>query len=260
MQRTIFCTILISMLFGAGISNAQVDISAVTHTYNGQYAPDHVAAIWIEDSTGNYVTTLKMWGEVFWYMLSEWWQSSSGVYDYDAVTAATRSVHGELSAQWDCTGPNGEKVEKGIYRFLIEFTESNSQVISGEIDLRGGADTVSVDDTQYFSDVQAVYLPASDAEIPISGRNPAMIPLRYKMRGRKIFLFPGQKGMEIISARLHSLKGGGIATSESNTSHGSYASIIDIPGYAAGVYLVSVNTRRETGTETRHSFRLFLRD
>jgi hypothetical protein len=96
-----------------------------TVSYNGGYAPRNVGAIWIQDSTGAFVKSLKVWARSQISRLTNWNTSSRG-NRVDAVTSATINSHQLHTATWNCTDVNGAIVKDGTYRICVEFTESNA--------------------------------------------------------------------------------------------------------------------------------------
>lgn len=107
-------------------------------------------AVWIEDSSGEYVTTLMVTGYTakngykkratsipLWVEKSRRADMSS--FDVDAISKATPDT-GSLVYTWDCR-VNGNPVEAGIYRYFVEGTVAYTDnigrnvVFSGEINL-----------------------------------------------------------------------------------------------------------------------------
>ncbi len=136
-------------------------VSVHTHTYNGEYAPYNTAAIWVEDSSGAFITTVKLWGLRYWVALSNWLDASGA--KYDGVSAATRQSHGEISGIWDMKDKSDAIVPYGMYRVQVEFTESDYAAKHREVSiiLDGVAHDTAFDDTQFFSDFNVSYTPTS---------------------------------------------------------------------------------------------------
>lgn len=96
-----------------------------TTSYGGKYGPRHVGAIWIEDAQGIFVRSLEVWGDVRREHLVTW-VSASAENDVDAITYATRRVHGTHQATWDLLRADGTPATPGLYRLRAEITEVNS--------------------------------------------------------------------------------------------------------------------------------------
>lgn len=109
---------------------AQTEGTAVftvrTVTHNGNYAPDHVLAIWVTNESGQFVQTLKRRAasrEQYLYQ----WISDSNRNDVDGTTGATLGSHQTHVLPWDCTDSAGAVVPDGTYRIHVEMTERNGQ-------------------------------------------------------------------------------------------------------------------------------------
>lgn len=100
-------------------------VEFTTVSVGGRYAPSHVAAVWITDSSGKFVKTLREWGYRRQGYLSAW-RASSGANTVDAITAATLKSHGPLTLDWDCTDTSKKRVAAGKYTVRAEFTEANT--------------------------------------------------------------------------------------------------------------------------------------
>jgi len=98
--------------------------SVTTTTYNGNYAPRHVLAIWIESSTGTFVKSLKVYGSARRQYLTNW-NSNSSSNTTDAVTGATLNSHQKHSLSWNGTDKSGNVVGDGTYKLCVEYTEND---------------------------------------------------------------------------------------------------------------------------------------
>lgn len=102
-----------------------LSVNATTSSYNGQYAPHHVVAIWVQSSSGTFVKTLLAKAAVRKTYLSNWLKASSNGNTTDAITGATLNTHGVLTCIWNGMDINGNIVGDGDYNLCIEFTENN---------------------------------------------------------------------------------------------------------------------------------------
>ncbi|HBA84433.1 MAG TPA: hypothetical protein DCZ95_10100 [Verrucomicrobia bacterium] len=108
---------------------AQTDGTATfrvsTKTANGNYAPNHVLAIWVTDAQTNFVKTLKRQAASRIQYLTQWGpKSQSNVVD--GITGATLNSHRTHLLTWNCRNTSGAVVPDGTYRFYVEFTENNA--------------------------------------------------------------------------------------------------------------------------------------
>lgn len=109
-----------------GVKSAgTLSVSTVTSQAGGNYAPKNIVAIWVENSSGEYVKSLLVYADEYKRFLTNWVSNSS--YDVtDAVTGATVNNHGTRSCTWDGTDVDGNIVTDGTYRVCMELTDKNS--------------------------------------------------------------------------------------------------------------------------------------
>lgn len=103
-------------------ANSSKNFSVTTTSYNGHYAPRHVLAIWIEDSSGKFVKTLLVNAAARKSYLTNWISNSSGT---DASTGATLNSHSTHTVTWNGTNKSGTAVATGTYKLCVEYTEDN---------------------------------------------------------------------------------------------------------------------------------------
>lgn len=96
-----------------------------TSSYNGQYAPSNVVAIWVESSSGTFVKTLLVKAAQRKAYLTNWTNSSAG-NTTDANTGATVHSHSAYTVSWNGKNASGTTVGDGAYNVCVEFTENNS--------------------------------------------------------------------------------------------------------------------------------------
>lgn len=96
-----------------------------TTTYSGHYAPKHVMAAWIVNSSGTFVKSLNVYGNNYMNYLTNWVSASSSSKT-DATTGATLSSHGSVSCTWNGKNTSGTTVADGTYKLCVEFTESDA--------------------------------------------------------------------------------------------------------------------------------------
>jgi len=103
----------------------EVTFTVKTVTYNGNFAPKHVQAIWVEDNQGFVKTSLLRANQRKQYLYT--WRSVSGDNVTDAVTGATLTSHQSITVSWDCTDVDGNIVPDGEYTIHVEFAEKHAQ-------------------------------------------------------------------------------------------------------------------------------------
>ena len=85
----------------------------------------HITAVWLEDSNGNYVTTLHRWGRSYLFDLKAW--SVAAGAGVDGVTSATPTSNGNLPADVFKTFTTGVRnvsnLPDGTYRVRLETSQ-----------------------------------------------------------------------------------------------------------------------------------------
>ena len=119
-------------------------VDFTTASFNGEYAPDNVGAVWVTDEQDVFVKTLELWAvKRVKYLVK--WRAASGDSTIDAVTGATRSHHGPHELVWDMTDVGGKVVPDGVFRVYVEFTEQNGAGVWLARDFVKGAEPVELD-------------------------------------------------------------------------------------------------------------------
>ncbi len=137
---------------GTSTSGGSFSFDVTTVNQRGRYAPANVGAIWIEDSSGKFVKTLKVWAFVRGRYLSKF-NNEAGGSRVDAVTSATLRSFGAQHATWTLTDVNGAAVPDGAYKVLIEVTDHDGtgQWTSVDFTLPGMGQKVTAPDVQYYT-------------------------------------------------------------------------------------------------------------
>jgi len=105
-----------------GTLNVTVTTSATT---GGTYIPRNVEAIWIQNSSGQFVKSLLVYAAARIGELTNWNTSSAG-NKVDAITGATQSSHGVRTCSWNGTNVSGVVVADGTYTLKMELTDKNA--------------------------------------------------------------------------------------------------------------------------------------
>lgn len=105
--------------------DGSVTFTVRTVTYNGPYGPRNAGAIWITNSSNQFVKTIKVWANQYRYTLVRWIQSSN-YNTTGAVTSASLNNHQLHTVTWNARNAAGTLVEDGNYNFNVEFTEHNA--------------------------------------------------------------------------------------------------------------------------------------
>ncbi len=100
----------------------QLSFTFTTVSITGaDYAPQHVFAVWIKDSNGDFVNSQMVYAqERIGYL--EKFNASSGGFKVDAVTGATLIHHVEHTATWNMKNFLGSTVANGDYTLCFEMS------------------------------------------------------------------------------------------------------------------------------------------
>jgi flagellar hook assembly protein FlgD len=96
-----------------------------TISYNGSYHPSNVGAIWITNSSNQFIKTIKIWASEHRASLVKWMQSANN-NTTGAITGATLNSHQLHSVTWNGKNYQNAVIPDGNYNVNVEFTESSS--------------------------------------------------------------------------------------------------------------------------------------
>ncbi len=110
---------------GGGMAAPQtMRVTFTTTESGGPYRPSNIVAVWIEGAGGAFVKTIERWSNIRTVSLVAWNQKSGG--DADAVSGATRTMHGELVVNWDLKDRQNAVVPDGTYTIRMEVADENA--------------------------------------------------------------------------------------------------------------------------------------
>ncbi len=132
-----------------------VNFTVRTSSPGGNFSPKNIGAIWVEDSNGNFIKTLKRWADRRKQYLYTWNNASSGNV-VDAITRATESSHKTHTVSWDITDVSGNTVPNGEYRLIVEMTDRHAQGPTAAFSFPVGesSNTLYPDDATFFHDIE----------------------------------------------------------------------------------------------------------
>ena len=111
-------------------TTGKLNVSVTTSSAGGNYAPRNIIAIWIEDTSGNFVKTLLANADRRIEYLYTWKAATSakGIqYNrVDAITGATLTSHGTRTCTWNGTDYNKNMVADGTYYVCMELTDKHA--------------------------------------------------------------------------------------------------------------------------------------
>ncbi|MCX7003897.1 MAG: DUF2271 domain-containing protein, partial [bacterium] len=107
-------------------TDATVAFRVSTQSTGLNYDPKNIVAIWVMDSAGGFVKTLKKRGNTRQQYLYRWLADSGGNV-VDAVTGATLPTQQMHNVTWNSRNTAGTVVADGTYYVRVEYTTSNGQ-------------------------------------------------------------------------------------------------------------------------------------
>ena len=241
-MRKYITLILLACLFTSLISAqtaGTLSVSVTTSSTGGEYEPDNVLAIWIENESGEFVKTLLAYADRRMTHLNTWEASTTAAGSAfnitDAVSGATQSNHGIRTTQWNGTNYSGTVVPDGEYHLRMELTDKNETGNTASITFTKGTAEVNLTpaNAPSFASISVTWTPSATAIDPNLTESNTFVVYPNPTTGQFTVLGEG-----IISLDVKDLSGKTVGTSSTP--------ILDLSGLANGVYLVSI----KTGTET----------
>jgi len=214
-------------------------VSVTTSSTGGNFAPQNILAIWIEDSSGKFVKTLLAYADKRKQYLTTWATSttSSGTINnsVDAITGATQSSHSTRSCTWNGTDYAGNLMADGDYKVRMELTDKNAtgNVASFTITKGTAAQKLTPTSVASFSAVTLNWTTSVTAIDPEQTRTNSIVV--YPNPGNGIFNVSGEN---IISLRVTSLSGKVVCISQTP--------VFDLSNRPDGIYFVSIKTDQTT--------------
>jgi hypothetical protein len=135
-----------------------MSVQFTTVTTGANFAPRHVLAVWIENSDGQFVRSLKVMADRRKQYLYTWQNKSSGNI-VDAITGATLNSHGSESIVWNGKDFNQIIVVDGGYKVKIEFTEEHAQgpILEIPFTKNTSLSDSTLPDATYFTNISIDY-------------------------------------------------------------------------------------------------------
>ena len=145
-----------------------------TVSYGGSYAPRNAGAIWVTNSSNQFVKTIKIWAQSYRSKLVKW-VASSGNNTTGAITSASLNSHQLHTVTWNGTNTSNVAVPDGDYKINVEFAEHNATTNNpGKYKyVTFTKSAVAVDITPanetYFTNMHLTWAPVAPANGTISG-------------------------------------------------------------------------------------------
>ena len=129
MKQARWISLAVVLLVAGAASRVEAGTVTITFTTTprgGQYAPNNVVAVWIQNQAGTFVKTIGRWANARKQHLVAW-TTAAGQNDADAVSGATRLSHAApLTVTWNLLDRTAATVPDGTYTIRMELTDLNA--------------------------------------------------------------------------------------------------------------------------------------
>lgn len=215
-----------------GQTTGKLTVSFTTKTYNGSYAPKHILAVWVVNSSGSFVKTLMSYYSNTKYVpyLTNWKSATTSSYNRtDAITGATQSSHAVRTCYWNGQNASGVLQADGTYTVWVEFTESNTTGKYTSFTITKGSQTVSVTPsaTSYISGITATWVPETTGT-----ENPEYEAARIYPNPVISILYA--EGNSVNNVEIYSVTGQKLGTYNS--------SVINVSALESGEYFAKIHS------------------
>lgn len=140
------------------VTDRNLNVAFLTSSPNGEYAPNHILALWIEKEDGTFVRSLKVRAsERKKYLYT--WKAASSSDETDAITGPTIRQHSSHSIDWNLLDASKEAIPNGNYTLNFELTDANRQgpVASLPFVYTDSILSQSFDDQENFKNIVITY-------------------------------------------------------------------------------------------------------
>jgi len=235
-MKQIFCLIFILIVFrGFAQTAGSLNVVATTSSAGGNFAPKNIMAIWIEDSTGNFVKTLLAYADKRIQYLNTWESSTNAkgiMYNRtDAITGATQTNHGTRTCLWNGLDYGQNEVADGKYYVCMELTDKHETGNYSKFAfIKGESNVVTPADVPSFSAVSIKWEKSGTTVAPLI------------LAPKKATVFPNPtkgeitvSGKNITEIEVCSLSGTTILSYKASSK-------IDISNLENGIYLLKIRS------------------
>jgi len=240
MKRLVFFMVLvISGIQLSGQTTGKLNVSLVTSSTGGNYAPRNIVAIWIEDASGNFVKTILAYADKRIQHLNTWETATNlkgSMYNHtDAITGATQSSHGTRTCSWNGTDYNTNPVVDGKYYVCMELTDKNGTGNFSKFEFKKGANnSLTPQNAPSFSSINIMWEATGTVDVKeIELEESIQI---FPNPTKNIFFIRGDNITEI---EILNMSGALILKNNSTTR-------IDMSNFKNGIYLVRIKEGNRT--------------
>ncbi|BDX36939.1 hypothetical protein CYCD_02940 [Tenuifilaceae bacterium CYCD] len=246
MKKIIF--LLTVILISVSVSFSQNTDGSVTFTVTtvsegGQYAPKNIVAIWIKNSSGTFIRSMKVMAATRIQYLYQW-KASSNLNKTDAITGATLTSHQTHTITWNCKDLSGNIVPDGDYQFWIEYTDKDAQGPYTNYTFAKGTSPVSTNFTNqtYFVNASINYTPNTTGIISPKQINANVYRESNTNTNTYIFEIPTAKAENVLF-RIFNISGQVVHETQKYSDNGEIRRLIwNKPNSLNGIYIYQIES------------------
>jgi hypothetical protein len=253
MRNFLFATVVLLGLLLPNLSFAQTagtlsfSYTPVAHT--GNWGSKHVLAVWIQDSSNNFIRTkFRYWGNGTNDHLPNW-KTNSNQNVTDATTGATLTSYSTKSLTWDGTDLNGTLLPDGDYKVTIEecWSHGSSKVTKSFTFTKNASEShLTPGDDADFTNVSINWVPSTTGIESIEDSDAFSIfpnPVHDKIN------IDFHANSQACNINIVNILGQEIYSEKKNETYAGVISI-DLSTFNNGIYFVKVEWKSRIQTKT----------
>lgn len=230
---------VIILLFAFTSTFAQTEgglsVSVQTSETGGKYSPRNVLAIWVENSSGDYIKTLLAYADKRKTHLNNWQKSTGDAgseYNVtDAITGATQNSHSTRSCNWNGIDFKGDVANDGAYKLCFELTDKNETGNYTSISFNKNTEKLSITppDESSFKSIQINWTPAQSSAIE----------LNENIENYTVYPNPTEGLIQIEGKHVELIE---ISDIKGNLIYNGTNTKFNLVNHSNGIYLVRIKT------------------
>ena len=238
---TIFFILLFSIASISQTTNGSVTFTVTTVSEGGTYSPKNIVAIWIKNSSGTFIRSMKVMAATRIQYLYQW-KLSSSLNKVDAITGSTLTSHQTHTITWNCKDLSGNTVPDGVYQFWVEYTDKDAQGPYTNYSFTKGASPVSTNFTNqtYFINATVNYTPSATGIVSPEQIN---AKIYHELNSNRIiFEIPSTKAENVLF-RIYNISGQLLHETQSYSDNGEKRVLTwEKPNSISGIYIYQIES------------------
>ena len=249
MKKHILPLVVLSGLLLPNLSFAQtagtLSFTVTPVAHSGIWDSEHVLAIWIQNSSDNFIRTeFRYWGNGTDDHLPNWETNSNGNI-VDATTGATLSSYTEKTFTWDGTDLNGTLVPDGDYKVTIEecWSHGPSNVTKSFTFTKNASEShLTPEDDADFTNVALDWVPTLSTGIKTINNSNEFSVFPNPTHGKINIDF--NENSQACNIYIVNILGQEVYSEKNNETYSGIKSV-DLTTFDNGIYFVKVEKNSE---------------